>query len=108
MGAQRWITCEHIVDPLVALKTVREQVGTLVALETGWEDSDIHEHTAPRPCALVLGNEALGLDEAALALCDLRVQLPVLGRKNSLNVGVAFGACAYEILRQWSTMKEET
>jgi len=34
-------------------------------------------------------------------LCDSVVQLPCRGVKNSLNVGVAFGVTAYEILRQW-------
>ena len=35
------------------------------------------------------------------------VRLPCVGIKNSMNVGVAFGMCGHEILRQWSTSESE-
>lgn len=106
MGAVDCVPCEHYDAPREALLHLRETVGPLVALETGWDDSDIYDVAIPRPCVIVLGNEAQGLDEESLALCDMRVQLPVLGMKNSMNVGVAFGACAYEIYRQWTQAGE--
>ncbi|MCD4828761.1 MAG: hypothetical protein K8R90_04950 [Candidatus Cloacimonetes bacterium] len=101
-GTQEVIECLHISDPVNALEQVKTAGVPLVALETGWEDSDIHHSRIPRPCAIVLGNEAHGLDDECLALCDRRVQIPVMGMKNSLNVGVAFGICAYEIYRKWT------
>jgi tRNA C32,U32 (ribose-2'-O)-methylase TrmJ len=33
--------------------------------------------------------------------CAAIVSIPCVGVKNSLNVGVAFGICLYEISRQW-------
>jgi tRNA G18 (ribose-2'-O)-methylase SpoU len=52
------------------------------------------------PCALVLGNEAAGLPEAVLARADVRVRIPMAGRVESLNVGVAAGVLLFEAARQ--------
>lgn len=52
------------------------------------------------PCALVLGNEAAGLPQAVLARADCRVRIPMAGRVESLNVGVAAGVLLFEAARQ--------
>lgn len=41
--------------------------------------------------ALLLGNEAHGLDEASLAAADIQIKLPMAERVDSLNVSVAGG-----------------
>ena len=43
----------------------------------------------PRPLALVLGNELIGVDTDVLAECDGRLQIPMFGMKNSINVATA-------------------
>ncbi len=49
---------------------------------------------------MVLGNEALGVSEAALRMCDAVVEVPVLGYKTSVNVATAAGIVLYDVLRQ--------
>lgn len=44
--------------------------------------------------ALVLGNEVRGLTPAVLRCADKVLEIPMLGRKESLNVSVAFGIVA--------------
>jgi 23S rRNA (guanosine2251-2'-O)-methyltransferase len=52
------------------------------------------------PLALVLGAEGKGIRPLVLRGCDLLVQIPMVGRVASLNVGAA-GACLfYEAMRQ--------
>ena len=58
----------------------------------------------PRPVALVLGNEALGVEEEVLLACDELVEIPVFGFKNSLNVASACAVVLFEILRQWEEL----
>ena len=53
------------------------------------------------PCALVLGNEALGISSQALELSDGYIQLPACGRKISINVGNCAGVVLFEALRQF-------
>lgn len=56
---------------------------------------------APAPLALVFGHETAGIDPGVLAECDAVVAVPMLGRKNSLNVATVFGVVVFEIVRQW-------
>ena len=51
--------------------------------------------------ALILGNEALGIDRTVLANCDELVEIPMYGYKNSINVAAASAVLSFEILRQW-------
>lgn len=46
---------------------------------------------------LVFGNEVEGLSQEDLKLCDVVVELPMRGRKESLNVAVCAGIVLYEI-----------
>jgi TrmH family RNA methyltransferase len=52
------------------------------------------------PVAVVVGNESEGLDANALQLCDERLSIPMAGRSESLNLGVAASLVAFEALRQ--------
>jgi len=52
------------------------------------------------PCALVLGNEAAGLDPAVAAVLDGTVTIPMAGRTSSLNVGMAGAVLCFEAARQ--------
>ncbi len=52
------------------------------------------------PTALVFGNEAHGLPEAAAASLDGWVTIPMAGRSESLNVGMAAAVLCFEAARQ--------
>ena len=51
------------------------------------------------PLALVLGEEVKGISKSLLKLCDVALEIPMLGKKESLNVSVSFGIAAYEITK---------
>jgi TrmH family RNA methyltransferase len=53
-----------------------------------------------RPVALVLGNEANGLPADAAAELDETVTIPMVGRSESLNVGMAAAVLCFETARQ--------
>jgi TrmH family RNA methyltransferase len=53
-----------------------------------------------RPVALVLGNEAHGLAEAQRAGLDGLVTIPMAGRGESINVGMAAAVLCFEAARQ--------
>lgn len=50
--------------------------------------------------ALILGNEAAGLDSATVAAADRTVTIPLAGPTESLNVGAAGAVVCFESLRQ--------
>ncbi|OWY61160.1 hypothetical protein B7486_65260, partial [cyanobacterium TDX16] len=56
-----------------------------------WDEADLDGRVA-----LVLGNEAHGLDDGALVECDRSVRIPLAGAAESLNVAVAGSVVAFE------------
>jgi 23S rRNA (guanosine2251-2'-O)-methyltransferase len=52
------------------------------------------------PAAIFLGNEGYGLHRLVREHCDTLVQIPVVGKLESLNVSVAAGVLLYEVRRQ--------
>lgn len=53
-----------------------------------------------QPMALVVGSEAHGPSKQLLSLADFKVTIPMPGRTESLNVGVACSIMLYEAARQ--------
>ena len=49
-----------------------------------------------RPTAWLFGNEARGLEDAALELADTALRLPIYGSAESLNLATAASVCLYE------------
>ena len=63
-------------------------------------ENTIWDATLTGPVGLVIGNEAAGIAPDLLALCDVEVRVPMLGKVPSLNAAVAAGILLYEIARQ--------
>lgn len=55
------------------------------------------------PVALVVGEERRGLSGGLRGVCHATVRLPMSGRADSLNVGVAAGVMLYELVRRAGT-----
>ncbi len=54
-----------------------------------------------RPLAIVFGNETTGVSPEIEREADLRIQIPMSGSVESLNVGVAAGISLYELKIKW-------
>ncbi|MEO1790035.1 MAG: TrmH family RNA methyltransferase, partial [Pseudomonadota bacterium] len=61
---------------------------------------EMHACDWPRRAPLlVLGDERKGLSAQQLALCKRSVRIPMTGKADSLNLGVAGSLLLYEVLR---------
>ena len=108
MGADPFIAWEYCRETEEALDLMKQAETPVIALETVKDAPSIYSFSFPRPCALLLGNEKFGLSGNILSKVSGAVQIPVYGWKNSLNVGIAFGICGYEIRRQWGSERQST
>ena len=88
-------------DPVAVLGTVGgwglRRLGTRAEGGVAYHRADL-----AAPTALVLGNEAHGLGEQAAAALDGWVSIPMAGRAESLNVGMAAAVLCFEAARQRS------
>jgi tRNA G18 (ribose-2'-O)-methylase SpoU len=107
LGAFDSVPWQHhaSVDEPIAL--LRAQGVQILAMEKTETSVSLWEFPLQFPLAIVMGNEADGLSDETIALCDATVHLPMRGLKNSLNVAVAFGAAIYEILRRYESVKSD-
>jgi len=101
MGADQWVSWQWHAHSLDAIRQLKEQGLSIIALETVQDSPSIYEFDWPKPCALLLGNERHGLPADLLQAADHICHIPVYGYKNSLNIATAFALAAGEVVRQW-------
>ena len=70
-------------------------VGTTLDADTSYDSVDYRTSTA-----IVIGNEGAGMSSLVMKNCDFIVNIPMIGKINSLNASVAAGIMIYEVVRQ--------
>ncbi len=99
MDTDQWVACRTFPDTPTAIARLRmEGVRQIVAVETSENTPPPWEFKYEFPLALVFGNEALGITNDTVKLCDGTVTLPMLGRKTSINVGNCAAVALYSAL----------
>jgi tRNA G18 (ribose-2'-O)-methylase SpoU len=98
LGATESVPWEYANDPLDAVGAYRKRGYRIGALEQTAESVPYYSLDASVfPLFLLVGNEIGGTPQRALDECDLAIEVPQYGIKQSLNVAVAFGVAAFEL-----------
>lgn len=100
LGAERFVPWEKEENIFSVLANLKKEGFQIISLELTPESGDIGKFRPSFPCALILGTETTGIEKNILEASDAVVQIPMRGRKESLNVSVAAGIAVYEILKQ--------
>lgn len=93
MGTDEWVICQQV-------SSLESLPRPIIALETSDDAISIYDFSFPEKFTLVVGNEEYGCSDEILEIADVIVEIPLRGRKNSLNVANAFAIAASEIVRQ--------
>lgn len=80
--------------------TWKKRTGIRVVGATGDVTTDYRAVEYPSPVVLLMGSEREGLLPAYRESCDELVSIPMVGRCDSLNLGIATGVMLYEIFHQ--------
>jgi tRNA G18 (ribose-2'-O)-methylase SpoU len=89
LGAEDSVSWEHSEEIGPLLEQLADDGFEVAALEQSQRAVDLHRFAPPAKLALVIGNEAAGLDSQTLDVIDIHLQIPMLGRKESFNVANA-------------------
>ncbi len=95
LGASLTVLWEDIVSLSELIKKLQSEGVTVVALEQTEKSVPLATLPQYEDVAFIVGNEVAGVEEEALALVDIIVDIPMLGEKESLNVSVATGIILY-------------
>ena len=99
MGADKMVKCRSFPTSLDAVKALRKEgFKQILAVESIEKTVCAWDYSYEYPLALILGNEALGIAEDALAEVDGVVSLPMLGEKASINVGNCAAVVLYSVI----------
>ncbi len=97
MGTQERVPYTLVSQTAEAIRYCRKDGLPVLALETASHAVNLFEYKPEKPVALILGNEALGIEEEILQQADGVLYIPTYGWKNSLNVSNAFALAAYHL-----------
>ncbi len=97
LGAEKTIPFEYHKQTWRLIEKLKAQDIIIVALEQDKKAIDYRKLKLKFPLALVIGNEVKGVSKKVLSRADKIMCLPMKGKKESLNVSVAFGVAGYHI-----------
>lgn len=98
LGAEKYVKWEKEKDAWRVIKRLKKENFQIVSLEQvrGAARYDKFK-PSKNNIALIIGNEVSGLPKSILKRSDKIIYIPMMGKKESLNVSVAFGIAAYEL-----------
>lgn len=97
LGAERFVKWKYCKNISNLLKNILKQKIRLIAVEQNKKAIDYRKFKPIFPMALIFGNEVRGLSKNILAKCDKIVEIPMAGKKESLNVSVAAGIVLFSL-----------
>lgn len=98
LGAEKTISWEHVPRIENVFKKLKKEKTKIVAIEQSPKSIDYKKFKIAGPTAFLLGNEVEGLSKSLIKQCDAAIEIPMRGKKESLNVSVAAGIVLFRVL----------
>jgi tRNA G18 (ribose-2'-O)-methylase SpoU len=97
LGAEEYIEWEKFGRTWRLLNALKKEGFYIIGLELTKRAISLNKFRLPKKqkIALVIGHEKKGISSKILKKCHKIVEIPMVGRKESLNVAVAFGIAAF-------------
>lgn len=98
LGAEKTVAFEHVRQTQRLLAKLKKESYYLVSLEQSKKSIPYYSLKPRFPLALVVGSEVKGTPSSILRICNKIVEIPMHGKKESLNVGIATGIVLFDII----------
>lgn len=105
LGAEKTVPFVKCANATKVIKLLKNEGYEIISLELNKKAKNIFTLPVKKKIALIIGSEVSGIAPSILRLSDKIAYIPMMGKKESLNVSVAFGVAAYTILQKlihWS------
>lgn len=97
LGAEKFVPWEHAPHPASILKRLRNEGWMIVGVEQDARSVDYRDLKTKENTIFIFGNEVRGLSKPLRDACDALVEIPMKGKKESLNVAVTAGIVLFGI-----------
>lgn len=102
LGAERSVPWESAAQLAPVLKKLKKDGYTVVAIEQSKNSTPLFCFKSKKDAkiAIVMGNEVLGISPQSLTYADHILEIPMRGKKESLNVSVAAGIALFALVQR--------
>lgn len=97
IGAEEFVPWEHVDDPIPVLQKLKDDGWQIIGLELAPDAVTLADCSSAKKTCVIVGHELTGIPEDQRSLCDAIVAIPMLGKKESLNVAVAAGIALHHL-----------
>lgn len=98
LGAEDLVKWEYQKTGTSLIKKLKKQGFKIIALEQSEDSVNYKKIKNVRDVVLIVGNEVGGVSKSLLKLADQIAEIPMRGKKESLNVSVATGIMVFGML----------
>ncbi|MEK7609884.1 MAG: TrmH family RNA methyltransferase [Patescibacteria group bacterium] len=98
LGAEKLVEWGHVKGGVNLVKDLKRQKFQIISLEQATNSLDYKKVKIHSKALVILGNEVGGVSKKLLKSSDIIAEIPLNGRKESLNVSVAAGVFLFRIL----------
>lgn len=98
LGAEESVPWEQKEVLSVLLNKLKKDKYQIIALEQDSKSIDYRKVKLKNKNVFIVGNEVSGVDKKILKKCDVIAEIPMRGKKESLNVSVSLGVFLYALL----------
>ena len=97
LGAEQYLPWEHHASPMRLIAKLKKEGWHIVGVEQDARAQDYREFKIKPKTVFVFGNEVLGISSGLRNKCDALIEIPMHGKKESLNVSVAAGIILFSV-----------
>lgn len=97
LGAEKSVPWVFVKSPGKLLETLSREGFSICAVEQSARSIDYKKATSKNKMIVLFGNEVRGLSPALLSRADTVIEIPMRGKKESLNVSVSAGIVLFKL-----------
>ncbi len=97
LGAEMTIPWKYFETAEEVIKIAKENGFTVVGVEQTEKSLDYKDYVPKENTLIIMGEEVGGINSDIINMCDSIIEIPMYGKKESLNVSVAFGIIMYRL-----------
>ena len=109
LGAEKTVAWESVDNTIALIKKLKRQKIKIIAIEQDDKAMDYRKikenllikskNRIGKKALIIFGNEVNGIEKEILNICDIIAEIPMFGKKESLNVSVCAGIILYSLFK---------
>ena len=98
LGAEKFVFWEYKKNLVILLNKLKREKYLIIGIEQAKNSLDYKKIKPGKKNAFIVGAEVVGIPKNVLRKCDIIAEIPMRGKKESLNVSVACGIALFRML----------